>query len=161
MERSRYCTRTLYPLRSNAEAWTPPYACRFASPYHLDNRVVYSLVKELVQYEELPLRLPSSRPDPDLPWITGELFMYTYDSQTGVPRLLSLRRKIPEGITELLCHLAMLTMTSAGCPPGRRPGKRNCSYSLIHRLSHALQSFKPMEYFKSFIMASSQPSAPS
>ncbi|NGP62501.1 ChbG/HpnK family deacetylase [Paenibacillus thiaminolyticus] len=71
---------------------------------HLDNPVVYSLVKKLVQYEELPLRLPSNRQDPELPWVTDELFMYTYDSQTGVPHLLSLLCKIPEGITELLCH---------------------------------------------------------
>ncbi|PZM66110.1 hypothetical protein DOE73_08465 [Paenibacillus dendritiformis] len=71
---------------------------------HLDNPVVYSLVKKLVQHEHLPVRLPSSRPDPELPLTTDELFMYTFDSQTGVPHLLSLLRNIPEGITELLCH---------------------------------------------------------
>ncbi|WP_213468400.1 carbohydrate deacetylase [Paenibacillus dendritiformis] len=71
---------------------------------HLESPDVYNIVKKLVLREQLPVRLPSSRPDPELPWIADELLMYTYDRQTGVPHLLSLLRNIPEGITELLCH---------------------------------------------------------
>ncbi|MFE6073776.1 carbohydrate deacetylase [Paenibacillus sp. NPDC057886] len=85
------------------------------SPTHLDSHqllhqndpIIFQIMAEKAVRENTPLRksqVQHSSLDIPVPWMTDMILLDTYGDHKGLQRLLQHLTKLPDGITEIVCH---------------------------------------------------------